>query len=215
MARVIGGVNGVVSGKVGNVVFYSSNGGNYVRSLPTKRRSYTPSAKQVAQRTRFIMVQDWLRPILPLIRVGFNDYAPRQSSHNSAMSYNMHHALIENDGAFEIDPEKFAFSVGLLPGLEHASIKQIGNYVEFRWELIDNLPVDNRLDRTMLLLYRPGSDFSNFKMYGNDRWQKFDSLSLEGYKPGDVCYGYMAFISSANQQVSNSIYIGKLEIDEF
>src|SRR5690554_1129397 len=134
MARVIDGVNGSVSGKVGNVVYYNSNGGTYVRSLPTKgQRQQVPTPKQATQRARFAVVQNWLRPILPLIRVGFNEYAPRQTSHNSAMSYNLQHAVIENGDGFEVNPEVFAFSRGFLPEAEHASMVQEGDIVRFHW----------------------------------------------------------------------------------
>src|SRR5690554_6272226 len=134
MARVNDGVNGTVSGKVGNVVYYTSNGGTYVRSLPTKSgRKRLPTLKQATQRGRFAVVQNWLKPILPLIRVGFNEYAPRQTSHNSAMSYNLQHAVIENGDGFEVNPEAFAFSRGLLPEAENASLIQEGDIVRFHW----------------------------------------------------------------------------------
>ncbi len=131
MARVIGGVNGTVSGKVGNVIYYSSNGGDYIRSLPKKRRNLPPTPKQILQRARFAAVQQWLKPIIPLIRAGFREYAPRQTAHNSAMSYNLQHALIADGDGFEINPEAFAFSIGLLLGVEQASMVQEGDQVHF------------------------------------------------------------------------------------
>ncbi len=212
MARVIGGVNGTVSGKVGNVIYYSSNGGNYVRSLPEKKRNIPPTSKQIMQRARFSTVQQWLRPIIPLIRTGFRDYAPRQTGHNSAMSYNLQHALIANGDSFEINPEAFAFSIGLLPSVEQTSMVQDGDKVHFHWRMADNTSSDNQLDRTMLLLYRPGSLISNFLIYGNERWELTDFLSIKEFKPGDICHGYLAFISANDQQVSNSVYLGMLEV---
>jgi hypothetical protein len=215
MARVIDGVNGTVSGKVGNVIYYNSNGGNYVRSLPAKRRrKRPPTLKQASQRERFAVVQNWLKPILPLIRIGFNEYAPRQTSHNSAMSYNLQHALLENEGGFEINPEAFAFSRGLLPEAEQASMVQEGDSIRFYWQSNDEIPSDNKLDRTILLLYRPGSDFANYRIYGNERWQLTDSLTINEFKAGDILYGYLAFISSESQEVSNSVYLGRLEVEK-
>jgi hypothetical protein len=74
---------------------------------------------------------------------------------------------------------------------------------------------DNKLDRTLLLLYRPGSEISNFRIYGNERWQLTDSLSINEFAPGDICHGYIAFISAEDQQVSNSMYLGILEVAAF
>ena len=216
MARVIDGVNGTVSGKVGNVVYYNSNGGTYVRSLPTKsRRKRTPTAKQAVHRQRFSVVQNWLKPILPLIRVGFNKYAPRQTSHNSAMSYNLQHAVIESGNGFGINHEAFAFSRGLLPAAEQTSMVQEGDSVRFYWQSNDEIPSDHKLDRTILLLYHPGSDYSNFRIYGSERWQLTDFLTIKDFKPGDMLYGYLAFISSENQEVSNSVYLGMLKVQGF
>lgn len=215
MARVIGGVNGTVSGKVGNVIYYSSNGGNYVRSLPEKRRNIPPTPKQIRQRARFSSVQQWLKPIIPLVRTGFKDYAPRQTGHNSAMSYNLQHALIADGDGFEINPEAFAFSIGLLPGVEQTTMVQDGDKVIFKWQISDKIRSDNKFDRTMLLLYRPGSEVSNFLIYGNERWQLTDSLSIKEFKTGDICHGYIAFISTETQHVSNSVYLGVLEVVAF
>lgn len=214
MARVIDGVNGTVSGKVGNVVYYNSNGGTYVRSLPEKNgRKRSPTAKQAVYRERFSLVQKWLKPILPLIRAGFNEYAPRQTSHNSAMSYNLQHAVIENGDGFEINPEAFAFSRGLLPEAKNGSLIQEGDKVHFHWQSNDEISSVHNLDRTILLLYRPGSDFANFRIYGSERWQMTDSLSIKEFKSGDVLHGYLAFISSENQEVSNSVYLGMFAVE--
>lgn len=215
MARVIGGVNGTVSGKVGNVIYYSSNGGNYMRSLPNKKRNIPPTSKQIMQRARFSTVQQWLKPIIPLVRTGFRDYAPRQTGHNSAMSYNLQHAMITDGDGFEVNPEAFSFSIGLLPGVEQTNMVQDGDKVHFHWQMSGNIPSDNQLDRTMLLLYRPGSETSNFLIYGNERWQLTDSLSIKEFKTGDICHGYIAFISTETQQVSNSVYLGVLEVEAF
>lgn len=216
MARVIDGVNGTVSGKVGNVVYYNSNGGTYVRSLPAKKgRKRSPTVKQAVSRERFTIVQKWLKPILPLIRVGFDEYAIRQTSHNSAMSYNLQHAVIEDGDGFEVNPEAFAFSRGLLPRVEQASMVQEGDTVRFTWQSNDEIPSEHKLDRTVLLLYHPGSDYSNFRIYGSERWQLTDSLSIKEFNPGDILHGYLAFISSETQEVSDSVYLGMLEVEGF
>lgn len=215
MARVIGGANGTVSGKIGNIIYYSSNGGDYARSLPKKKRNILPTPKQVMQRARFATIQKWLKPIIPLIRAGFSDYAPRQTAHNSAMSYNLQYALIEDGDGFEINPEVFVFSIGLLPAAERVSMIQEGDKVHFHWQMDNKVESVNRADRTLLLLYRPNSDVSSFRIYGNERWQLTDSLSIKEFKPGDICHGYIAFISVEDQQVSNSVYLGVLEVKVF
>lgn len=216
MARVTDGINGGLSGKLGEVIFYTMNGGNYMRSLPSKKRKKTPpTPRQALQRERFVAMQEWLRPITPLVREAFRYYAPRQTGHNAAMSYNLKNALVRVDGKFEVNPEVFSFSVGPLPEAYRPSVHQDGAVVRFKWDIEKNALNVNHLDRTMLLLYREGQRYSEFLTYGNERWRLSDSLSLEDYKEGDVCHAYIAFISAKNQQVSNSVYVGMLTIEAF
>jgi hypothetical protein len=52
---------------------------------------------QVAQRTRFALVPQFLRPLLRFVKIGFKGYAVRQSAFNAAMSHHMHHAGVEDE----------------------------------------------------------------------------------------------------------------------
>src|SRR5690606_41383189 len=119
MGKLLDGIHGHVHGKVGGVVFYTANGQNIARSLPrTPRRKRKPTPLQALQRERFKVVQEWLRPLLRVVKVGFGKYAPPQTGHNAAMSYNLTHAVVFNEGEsrYEIHPQKYACSGGRRPG---------------------------------------------------------------------------------------------------
>src|SRR3546814_11134420 len=64
----------------------------------------------------------WLKPLVPLIRTGFKNYAPQQTGHNAAMSYNLKNSIIKTETGFEVNPETFAFSAGPLPGATEATV---------------------------------------------------------------------------------------------
>lgn len=212
MARITDGVNGGFSGKLGNVVFYTMNGGKYVRSLPDQKRKKTPpTPKQAVQRARFTAIQEWLKPIIPLVREGFRHYASRQSGHNAAMSYNLKNSVELIGKYYEVNPETFAFSQGPLPEPYRPRVVQEGDTVRFYWEDIGDSRLADPSDRTMLLLYRGGG--SQFNLYGNMRGDLQDSLSIVGAKAGDRYHAYIAFISIKDQQVSNSMYLGMLEVE--
>src|ERR1035437_4526232 len=53
MAKVKGGIGGIVSGKVGPVVYVNFNGENYVRIAPKTRKKNSWSPKQVTYRKKF------------------------------------------------------------------------------------------------------------------------------------------------------------------
>lgn len=214
MARITDGLDGGLSGKLGNLVFYTMNGGKYVRTLPSQKRKKTPpSPRQALQRARFSAIQSWLRPIVPLIRYGFKDYAKRQSSHNAAMSYNLKNAVELIGGHYEVNPEVFAFSQGPLLPPYLPRVVQEGDLIKFYWEPSGYSSMSDPTDRTMLLLYRNGA--SEFNIYGNMRDDLQDSLSIKSAKAGDRFHAYMAFISTRDQQVSNSVYLGVLEVQAY
>ncbi|MFC3197965.1 DUF6266 family protein [Parapedobacter deserti] len=215
MGILTDGITGHVRGKVGGVVFYTANGQNIARSLPrATRKKRQPTALQALQRERFRVVQDWLRPLLRLVKVGFGKYAPPRTGHNAAMSYNLTHAVIYNkeESRYEIDPAAFAFSGGPIPAPLDVSAVQDGSVVRFSWKNPGGRDI-RYATRTMLLLYRPGASFCCYKTYG-DGWGE-DTLDIQGYyQPGDTCHAYMAFIDEETGAVSNSVYGGTLVLEE-
>ncbi|MGK6351015.1 DUF6266 family protein [Parapedobacter sp. DT-150] len=218
MGKLTDGIHGHVHGKVGGVVFYTANGQNIARSLPrATRKKRKPTALQALQRERFKVMQDWLRPLLRVVKVGFGKYAPPRTGHNAAMSYNLTHAVVYNEEAsrYEVNPEAFAFSGGPLAAPLNASAVQDGNTVRFSWENPGGRDI-RYTTRTMLLLCKPGSGTCHYKTYGNAAGVGMDTLDVRGYYlPGDTCHAYMAFIDEETGAVSDSVYAGSFVLGDF
>src|SRR5690606_10386380 len=215
MGKLLDGIHGHVHGKVGGVVFYTANGQNIARSLPrTPRRKRKPTPLQALQRERFKVVQEWLRPLLRVIKVGFGKYAPPRTGHNAAMSYNLTNAIVYNEDAsrYEIDPEKFAFSGGPLPAPLEATVAQEGDVVRFNWKMPDSRDI-RYTTRTILVLYHPINRSCAYKTYGNLSGLSGDVVDTRGYNLiGGTCHAYMAFIDEESKAVSDSVYAGALEL---
>lgn len=212
MGKVSNGVNGQVSGKVGNVVFCKWKDITYVRSLPRYKKKRKKSIKQVLQRARFTCMQAHLVPILPLIRLGFRNTAPNRSGHNSAMSYNLKNAVQQVDEQFNVIPEQFRFSSGILVPPSNVSIEQKGDDLTFRWSLPeDDFSRENR--QTLLLAYSPGGA-PTWTIFGKDSHTFEEDLSIaHRYKPGDVLHAYMAFVATdGSGHTSDSVYAGAITI---
>lgn len=218
MGKLINGITGEVRGKVGGVVFYTANGQNIARSLPrTPKKKRKPTALQALQRERFSVVQEWLRPVLRLIKQGFGKYAPPQTGHNAAMSYNLTHALAydETAGRYQVNPTAFAFSGGPLPTPINPQVTQDGQTVRFTWDTPNHRDI-GYTTRTMLLLYKPGLGYCRYHTFGAHARRRQDELKVQGaYLPGDTCHAYMAFIDEVTGQVSNSVYAGMLVLEDF
>ncbi|QNL51454.1 hypothetical protein H8S90_07735 [Olivibacter sp. SDN3] len=215
MGKVINGVNGPVSGKVGNVVFCKWKGIDYIRSLPRINRSRKPTAGQAKQRSKFRFMQDVLSSIVPLVRMGFMNHSPNRTGHNVAMSYNIKNAVTEDDAGYRIIPEKFMMSGGILaPPRETSVTLEENDQVLFRWAYRGKSENEHGLDRALLLI----TDFDrmlNFHTSGNFRESGEDRLYLPNakFKRGDIFHTYLAFFATdGSNHSSDSVYIGTIEI---
>ncbi|MFC6103960.1 DUF6266 family protein [Olivibacter domesticus] len=215
MGRVINGANGAISGKVGSVVFCKWKNIDYVRGLPRINRNRKATEEQGKQRSKFGYMQDILGSIVPLVRLGFMNYAPNRTGHNSAMSHNIKHAITETEAGLRVIPENFMISGGILPAPREASISQEGNDFIFKWAY-DAINVDRSHagDRTLLLI----TDFKespNYTKSGGFRDQGEDRLTMfrEKYRSGTILHGYMAFFATdGSNNSSNSVYVGSIEV---
>jgi len=216
MGRVINGVNGPVSGKIGNVVFCKWKGIDYIRSLPRLKKNRKPTSSQAVQRSKFSFMQKTLSHVVPLVRLGFMNYAANRTGHNSAMSYNLKEAVLEDDAGYKLHYEKFAFSKGSLPAPKDVKITQENDVIRFTWaEAKDEKELDNHLNRTMLLLYPEGTKYMAWgKQFGNCRYEGSDTIAFVA-QPGEGAkfHAYMAFIAEdGSNNSSDSVYAGVIEI---
>ena len=212
MGVLLQGINGPVSGKVGNVVFYQVGNQTRARSLPYQpKKKRKPTPRQELQRAKFKLMQDWLRPMKPLLRIGFRQADSPRSGHNAAMSYNINHAVIDNDGVFAVNPEMFKFAQGSLPAPHNPAVRLKGNELHFTWEKPDTY-TGLGLARTVLLICNSVDRYCYWHSYGADAYRLQDMLDLTyfAYETGDVCYAYIAFIHEENGQVSDSVYAGTI-----
>jgi hypothetical protein len=57
----------------------------------------------VKQRTKFSIMIEFLKPLTPFLRIGFKNYANRQTAFNAAMSYNVNNAVEGEVPDLELD----------------------------------------------------------------------------------------------------------------
>ncbi|HEY1025562.1 MAG TPA: DUF6266 family protein [Sphingobacteriaceae bacterium] len=134
MARLIEGILGGFSGKVGTVVGFARNGRQFMKALP-KPRTGKPTAKELANRQKFAVTQFWLQPITELVRVSFKNYSETAHGFNSAKSYLSKNALVWEAPDFYVDPSLALVSWGDLPEAENAEARSENEAsVSFYWE---------------------------------------------------------------------------------
>ncbi|WP_257668878.1 DUF6266 family protein [Parapedobacter tibetensis] len=211
------GINGPVSGRVGNVIFYQVGNQTRARSLPHQpKKKRKPTPLQARQRARFTVMQEWLRPIKRLLRFGFKDNASPRSGHNAAMSYNLNKAIMEvTDGVFAVNPEAFRFSQGPLTPPANPVAKQDGDVVRFKWDKPGPRDLPGGA-RTLLLLHIPSENTSDYHIYGARAYQLEDTIAVNDlrYLVDSPCNAYIAFIDEESGLVSNSAYAGTIILEQ-
>lgn len=203
-------------GKIGNLVFCNWKGQTYVRTSPEyKKRS--KSTLQLGNNSKFKKLQELLSKILPYIRLGFKNYHPEWSSHNSAMSYNLKHAFDEHSKKNSINWSSLAISKGLVNpittfniemNLESNSLTVLWTYDE---GMVKTLEMANY--RSMLLLQPENTEIN--KVFGLVNGNLISEGSQEIYfdklTQHDIYHVYIAFLSNdGSYQCTDSKYLGKI-----
>jgi len=215
MAILSGGPNSGFSGKAGSVVGYYRMGKWVIRGLPRlSPKNRKGSAMQNIYRSRFTAIQDFLQPIIAVIRVGFNLEAKQKgnTAHNSAKSWNMLHAFEENG---ELDYSKTRISSGLLTGAEDAAANFKDGKIIFTWRdnsegIASRILLPRRSDQVLVLAYDISTKQTIYRLSGARRSTCSETLDvLEELRPGiDKWHTWIAFIADDRNSVSNSKYLG-------
>ena len=134
---------------------------------------------------------------------------------NSAMSYNLNHAVTGAYPNFSIDYPNALVSHGQLNGAIGAGVTSTNPAsVDFTWA--DNSgPGSSKAsttDKAMLLLYNASKGIAVYNLDGASRDTGAQSLNTPADFSGDDVEAFMAFISEDGSQVSDSVYVGSVTV---
>src|ERR1700722_9756998 len=88
MGKLLQGINGPFSGKVGPVVGYMLNNQAVIRSLPGRsKKPLTP--KKFHQRGKFALMNDFLGQLTDLLNLTYGHLVVNMTGYNKAFSYNV------------------------------------------------------------------------------------------------------------------------------
>ncbi|HAF29693.1 MAG TPA: hypothetical protein DCG75_11665 [Bacteroidales bacterium] len=218
MATLKNGILGGVAGKIGNVVGSSWKGIDYLKTLPTH---YTDAKTevQITNRSKFLTLIRFLQTITDFIRVGYKSLAVKKSAFNAATSYLYHNAMTGDYPNISIDFTKVFVSRGNLTGAYGASVSSptAGN-IELRWG-------DNSADGTaraddvaMVVAYHSDLAEAYYTLNAANRSAGQASIQLPLSFSGGNVRVYLSFMainalgSQAMKSVSNSVYVGEVQV---
>ena len=201
--------NGNITGKLGNTVGFVREGKNLLRVII--RRTAPPTEKELINRHIFKLVQNWVTPLNPFVKLGFRNYSEKNYGANAAKSL-IHREALHRDGYTSfIDPSLVKVSAGQvpLPASLEAELTAEGK-LEFSWNSASDLYSSPR-DRIMMLAYNIEAEWAQYEVSGAKRYQAFDRLPLPPSLPGTY-HLYAAFVGEDGNGQSDSRYLGSVEI---
>jgi Family of unknown function (DUF6266) len=210
MGRFIGGVNGQIHGKVGNVIGSSRNGVPYIKG-PYKKRTLTVSDKELLNRKKFALAQAWLAPILKFVREGFRGYNQRSQGFVAAKSWLLKNGFTGEGNDLHINPALVKVSSGDLPNPKDIAVAltETGD-LKFTWNTADD--GSGISDQIMMLAYDVERGQAVSKTTGQLRITGADILQVERMRENNF-HVYAAFNAADRSRQSDSIYLGEWKFE--
>ncbi len=209
MAKFNAGILTAPTGKVGPIVAANWRGIEVMRAKPRKTNR-VPTEKQANQKLKFALVADFLRPFGGLFRDSFGNQSVETGT-NKAFSYTMKNAVTGESPNYSIDYTKVMVSRGGIPIPELPAVVLNGTQLNFSWR--DNSGNGKALatDTAILVVYCPAKSQAVYKTVGFDRKSQAGSLDITAFRGQDI-HTYIGFLSAEKQEVSDSVYTGKLTV---
>jgi hypothetical protein len=175
--------------------------------------------KQLAQRMRFKLIQEFLKPLNHFIRLGFGAFATGRSAYSAAMSYNLEHALTGTYPDICIDYAMIRVSRGSLPGAANALMQQKDDKsISFEWECMAGGSGAKDSDMAVVLLFDPSKNYVEWFSNAGKRGNRQANILLSKTSGSLKLYGYLCFINEhvltgkfLPENISDSFFCGILE----
>ncbi len=209
------GILGGFKGKTGTVIGGTWKGISYMRGLSQSQHDSKTEA-QLLQRAKFKMMVQTLRPMSPVVNIGFKYYAERMTSRNAAMKYNIRACLTgtapEN---LQINWELLTFALGPLTGASQMQATYDSRVSSFivSWSNEAGKAKADDDDVALVLVYNATQSDAISVVRGTKRSDLSLSIMRPRYwKEGDECNVYLAFTSSDGDIISNSHWVGAVTL---
>ena len=208
MAHLHSGIMGPVSGKIGNLVYYTTRGKCFVRRAPAKTKK-RPTLKQQAQRDKFSLAMRFISPLSRLINESYRLINRRRMGVNVMIRDILHTSIIGKQPHFFIDYAQVNLLRGTLPWSMGSLFHLEGSCkLELSWQVLAN-PV--HLEDELIVLIYCCTTGNWFVAEGAcHRAEGNCSLRIQAPVERGRLQVWMAFRSPDSRSFSNSEYLGEV-----
>ena len=207
----------IMEGRIGNVVFYQSNGKQCARIVPQHFNNPNTPAQQ-KQRTKMKIVQQWLLPLKDVLRMGFVE-GDRGTYYSRAVSATMLQAVVSEGDEQHIDPTLALVAQGTLTPMLNGQVQLTANgqqptAIKINWTVGEKTVHSHVDDKLFWALYNENSGkvITNAKHSPKPRRNSGSCLiDLSNAKAGTY-HLYAFFTNSKMTQSSDSTYLGEVTL---
>ena len=209
MARIINGINGGFTGKVGTVTGYIRNGGSFMRSR-TRRKDTVTSEKRLLQQQKIKVCNEFTKPFSGsgFFNTSFPANGATSTGYNRATSAIMNRAIVK-EPEVSLSYPLILISMGMLPGAVYASAlpNDDGNIV-FSWQDNTGIGTAKENDRVLMVAYFPESKEAVYTI--SDAIRKDGTAVLQMDVKKGAAETWMGFVSTDETLAADSVYTGRI-----
>jgi hypothetical protein len=211
MARVINGINGAFTGKVGTVTGYTRNGGDFMRS----RHRLTDNVKskaRVAQQQKIKVCNEFTKPFSGsgFFNKSFAANGATSTGYNRATSAIMNQAIIQTP-AVALSYPLVLVSRGMLPAAVYASALVDGDgNIAFSWTDNTGTGTAKEDDKVLMVSWFPESKEAIYEISTATRKDGAAILQMNSKK--GFAETWMGFVSADETNAADSVYTGSITL---
>lgn len=211
MGKLLQGINGPFSGKVGPVVGYMLNNQAVIRALPGRsKKPLTP--KQLHQRGKFALMNDFLGQLTDLLNLTYGHLVVHMTGYNKAFSYNVMNAVRGFYPDLSIDYKMVLLGRGDLPNVGLAkTIPLPGGKLEFSWTNNSGTGKAKSTDNAFAAVYNEELNDWEYDLNLATRGAGRCEIEVPLLK-GKQVHGYLGFITEDGRDVTDTIYTGMVNL---
>jgi Family of unknown function (DUF6266) len=210
MGKLLQGINGPFSGKVGTAVGYVWNGVPVIRSRPASRKKPF-TEKELNQQARFSYMSKFLVPLKDLLNITFAHLAVRMTGFNKAYSYNVKNALTGFGPDLKIEFSMVLVSRGDIPAAENILVDSpLPGVLQFSWA--DNSGKGKALgtDKAFAAWFDSESGIWDYALDLATRADGQCQIEIKD-STGKPLQTYLGFLAADGKDASDSVYAGTAE----
>ena len=209
MARIKEGPLGQVTGTVGNITIGKWKNKTTVRNR--RSTSKNPATQgQLEQQAKVAIAGKFLRSLKIVLRVSFRNYSSDMSGFNEAVRYLLKYGIAGDYPGYSINFSRVLISRGeLLNEADPVATAEAGQ-VTFTWKHVAQQGIADN-DQAIVVVYCEALNKCVYALNGAPRTAGTITIAAPRFKGYEV-HTWLAFISANGQDVSDSVYTGKLTI---